>query len=273
MSEQISASCSLVVVSALMLAVVGCGSDVTPEGSGGTTSGGGGATSNAGAPSTSGAATMGTPLTWDTGGFVSPEANPFAIQGPFYSYSDCDPPSGLPCTMPDASLTGADGKPGWSVGAAGVCAKGTAVKVENAMFSAQWGMGLALDLNSKGGEAGAPAEKGTFDLTAAKIRGFAVDIAGTAPSRIRINLTMPGVADSSFVDAQIPGTTTFALADAKQGAWVTEKTPLDPTHVEALQFQVFTTAATATPYDFCITGIRAISDAATAAVGTGGGQQ
>lgn len=277
MSEQISASDGLVFVSALMLAVAGCGSDVTPAGSGGTTSGGGGATSDSGAPSTSGAgaASTGTALTWDAGGFVAPDANPFLIQGPFYSYSDCDPPSGLPCTMPDASLTGTDGKPGWSVSAAGVCAKGTAVKVENSMFSAQWGMGLALDLNSKGGEAGAPAEKATFDLSAAKIRGFSVDIAGTAPSRIRINLTMPGVADSSFVDAQIPGTTTFALTDAKQGTWVTQKTPLDPTRVEALQFQVFTTAASATPYDFCITGIRALSDEAagtTAPAGTGGGQ-
>ena len=139
--------------------------------------------------------------------------------------------------------------------------KGTAVKVEDMMFAAQWGAGLALDLNSKGGEPGAPAAKGTFDLVQAKITGFSVDISGTAPARIRINLTMPGLADSSFVDAQIPGTTTFAIGDAKQGSWVTAKTPLDPTKVEAIQFQVFTNAASPTPYDFCVDAIRVLTEA------------
>jgi hypothetical protein len=128
------------------------------------------------------------------------------------------------------------------------------------MFAAQWGAGLALDLASPGGEPGAPAVKGTFNLSNAKIRGFSVDISGTAPARIRINLTMKGVADSSFVEAVVPGTTTFMLADAKQGNWVKEKTPLDPTQVEAMQFQVFTKAGAATPYDFCVTAIRALTD-------------
>lgn len=206
----------------------------------------------------SGAAAVGTALTWDVGGFVAPDANPFKIQGPFYFYSDCEPASGLPCTMADASLTGADGKPGWSVAADKVCIKGTAVKVESNMFAAQWGAGLALDLNSAGGDPGAPATKGTFDLMSAGVRGFSVDISGTAPGRIRINLTMPGLGDSSFVDAVVPGTTTFDVSSAKQGSWVTTKTPLDPTKVEAIQFQVFTTAATPTPFDFCVNAIRVI---------------
>jgi hypothetical protein len=141
------------------------------------------------------------------------------------------------------------------------------------MFAAQWGAGLALDLNSKGGEPGTPAVKGTFDLSQAGLRGFSVDISGSAPARIRINLTMPGVTDSNFVDAKVPGTTTFNLADAKQGTWVKDKVPLDPTKVEALQFQVFTNAASATPFDFCIDAIRAISDRepSSAAGGSAGG--
>jgi hypothetical protein len=203
-------------------------------------------------------AQLGTALTWDAGGFVAADTNPFEIRGPFYFYSDCEPASGLPCTTLDATLTGADGKPGWSVAANQVCIKGTAVKVENSMFAAQWGAGLALDLNSAGGDPGAPATKGTFDLMAAGVRGFSVDISGTAPGRIRINLTMPGLGDSNFVDAVVPGTTTFDVASAKQGSWVMNKTPLDPTKVEALQLQVFTTAASATPFDFCVDAIRVI---------------
>jgi hypothetical protein len=253
---------SLVVASAALLSSVACG-DTGGVAAGTSGAAGGPQGSSAGAGGTGGGSTQAsTALVWDAEGFVATASNPFAIQGPFYSYSDCDPPSGLPCTTPDPSLTGADGKPGWSVDEAGVCLKGTAVKVEGMSFAAQWGAGLALDLNSKGGEPGKPAEKGTFDLENAGIRGFSVDISGAAPARIRINLTMPGVEDSSFVDAAVPGSTSFQIADAKQGSWVMSKVPLDPRKVEAMQFQVFTNAAAPTPYDFCVTAIRALSDAA-----------
>ncbi len=270
MSEMVRERCGVWFISALALCAVACGesNSVVPAANGGSASSAGAATGGAvGVGGTSGAsgatAQPGTALTWTADGFVAKDSNPFAIQGPFYSYSDCDPPSGLPCTMPDASITGADAKPGWSVAPTGVCLKGTAVKVENAMFAAQWGAGLALDLNSEGGEPGAPAVKGTIDLNAAKIRGFSVDISGTAPARIRINLTMPGLGDSSFVEAKVPGTTTFALADAKQGTWVMTKTPLDPSKVEAIQFQVYTADSKATPFDFCVNAIRVVTDAPT----------
>lgn len=275
MSEQIAASLVLVFVSANALLSLGCGpgDPVRPAETGGVGGSAAGSASAAGSGGVSGGSPqVGRALLWDQDGFVAPDTNPFAIQGPFYSYSDCEPPSGLPCTKPDAALTGADGKAGWSVDATHVCLKGMAVQVESAMFAAQWGAGLALDLNSKGGEPGTPAAKGTFDLQQAGIRGFSVDISGVAPARIRINLTMPGIADSNFVDAKVPGTTTFNLAEPKQGTWVTSKVPLDATKVEALQFQVFTNAATATPYDFCIDAIRAISDSdAPAGVGGSGG--
>lgn len=276
MSEQVAASSVFVFVSAIALTLVGCGGGDPASATTGGTGGGAGAPpsgSSGSGGASPGATPVGSTLVWDETGFVAPDANPFAIQGPFYFYSDCEPSSGLPCTAPDAMLTGADGKAGWSASAARVCAKGTAVQVENMMFSAQWGAGLALDLNSKGGEPGTPAVKGTFDLAQAGIRGFSVDISGTGPARIRINLTMPGIADSSFVDAKVPGTTTFNVAEAKQGAWVTDKVPLDATKVEALQFQVFTNAATPTPFDFCVDAIRAISngDAPTSAGGSGAG--
>lgn len=261
MSEQLRALDGLVFASIFALTSVACGdTDKVVLAAAGGASGTAGS-SPGGAAGASGSTQTGEALVWGADGFVAPDANPFAIQGPFYSYSDCEPPSGLPCTEPDPSLTGADGKPGWSASATQVCLKGTAVKVDGSMFSAQWGAGLALDLNSEGGEPGAPAAKGTFDLVRAGISGFSVDLSGTAPARIRINLTMPGVEDSSFVDAIVPGTTTFAATDAKQGSWVMSKTPLDPTKVEALQFQVFTNATSPTPFDFCVSAIRAFSSA------------
>ena len=270
MNEQVSALCSLVWLSGCALLSVACGDGPTVEpiaigGSSGMSGSGGAMAGSGGTPAPS--VPQGTALTWNEEGFVASDTNPFRIQGPFYAYSDCVPASGLPCTAPDAALLGPDGKPGWSVNSAEACIKGTAVKVEDSMFAAQWGAGLALDLNSKGGEPGMPAEKATLDLPSAGIQGFSVDIRGTAPARIRINLTMPGVADSSFVDASIPGTTTFSIAQLKQGSWVKEKTPLDPSKIEALQFQVFTTAASPTPFDFCVTAIRVI--ATTPAGGAG----
>lgn len=274
MSEQATASLVLVFVSVNALVSLGCGAGdpVRPAATGGASESVAGSQSGGSGGTSGGSPQVGSALLWDQDGFVAQDANPFAIQGPFYFYSDCEPPSGLPCTKPDAALTGADGKAGWSVDSTRVCVKGMAVQVESAMFAAQWGAGLALDLNSKGGEPGTPAVKGTFDLQHAGIRGFSVDISGAAPARIRINLTMPGIADSNFVDAKVPGTTTFELTDAKQGTWVTNKVPLDATQVEALQFQVFTNAATATPYDFCIDAIRAIADPdAPAGGGSSGG--
>jgi len=273
MYEPLFAVSRRVVVGALALSVLACGQvDPGSLAANGGTSGSAGSSSNAAAGSggaNPGATPPGTPLAWSADGFVASATNPYAIEGPFYAYSDCDPPSGLPCTAPDVTLTGADGKPGWSVNPSKVCMKGTAVKVEGGMFSLQWGAGLALDLNSKGGEPGQPAVKATFNLEQAKIKGFSVDIEGTAPAQIRINLTMPGVADSNFVNAQVPGTKTFNVADAKQGNWVKSLTPLDPTHVEAMQFQVFTTAGAPTPYDFCVSAIRVLSDS-VAPTNTGG---
>jgi hypothetical protein len=230
----------------------GAGTDATGSGTGG-------GIGSAGAPASGG---VGTPIAWDIGGWVDGASNPFAVQGPWYSYDDCKDPSGaastLPCTMRDASMMGPDMDTGWSVTPAAVCFKGTAVKVQSMMFAAQWGAGLALDLNSSGGVA---AVKSPFNATAAGITGFSVDISGSAPtSGIRINLTMDGVGDSNFVAAPIPGTTTFKLSQAKQGSWITTKTPLDPTKIVAMQFQVFTNATSATPFDFCITAIRATTD-------------
>jgi hypothetical protein len=282
MSEQASARVSFIFKSAVAFAstfaLTACGDAGDPVSSanaGGAAAGAGGSSSGASGSggASAGSTSVGQALVWDASGFVAADTNPFAIQGPFYFYSDCEPPSGLPCTIPDAALTGADSKPGWSVDTTHVCVKGSAVQVQDKMFAAQWGAGLALDLNSKGGEPGTPAAKGTFDLQRAGVRGFSVDISGAAPARIRINLTMPGVADSSFVDATIPGTTTFNVADPKQGSWVTDEHPLDPTRVEALQFQVFTNAATATPYDFCVDAIRVIADGDPLASsgGSGGG--
>jgi hypothetical protein len=267
MSEQLRALSGLVFASIVALTSLACGDtdSVVPAETAGASGSAG--SSVGGTAGTSGSMQAGEALVWDAEGFVASDANPFAIQGPFYSYSDCDPPSGLPCTAPDPSLTGADGKPGWSANATQICLKGTAVKVEGSMFAAQWGAGLALDLNSAGGEPGAPAAKGTFDSVRAGISGFSVDLSGSSPARVRINLTMPGVADSSFVDATVPGTTTFSVADAKQGSWVMSKTALDPTKIEALQFQVFTNASSPTPFDFCVNAIRAIASSTTASGG------
>lgn len=261
MSEQATASSFLIFVCAIALTSLACGGGV-PTSELAAHGGGAGAPAN-GASGSAGAAgdspRVGSALVWDQTGFVAPATNPFAIQGPFYFYSDCEPPSGLPCTAPDPALTGADGKAGWSASADHVCAKGTAVQVQDMMFSAQWGAGLALDLNSEGGEPGAPAVKGTFNLVQAGIVGFAVDISGAAPASVRVNLTMPGLDDSNFFVAKVPGTTTFNLSQVKQGNWVTSKTPLDATKVEAIQFQIATVASAPTPFDFCIDGIRALT--------------
>src|SRR5436190_23281634 len=115
MPEQYGARSNIIFVGvvAFAFALAACGNagdPVSGQNAGGTSAAGGGSGGGG-----AGQTTPGTPLVWDATGFVAAGTNPFGIQGPFYFYSDCDPPSGLPCTMPDATLIGADAKPGWSV--------------------------------------------------------------------------------------------------------------------------------------------------------------
>jgi hypothetical protein len=223
------------------------------DSTGGTASGGTGGT-GAGADA----------VTWDMTGFVDPGANSFGIQGPWYSYNDCNNamPAGLPCTMPDMSLMGPDMLPGWSVDATKVCTKGTAAQVSNAMFSLQWGAGIALDMANAGGG----AAKGAWNADTAGVAGFLFDIVSNAtpaaPLDVRVNIKSTVTGDGShFVTIPLSKTNAEVRFDkALQGNWVMPTTPISlvTPAIEAIQFQVYTNESAPKPFDFCVSNMRVI---------------
>lgn len=240
----------------LGFASVACGG--SNEGDDDDASGGTGGTGGTGA--------TGDAVTWDKGGWVDTGANPFGIQGPWYSYNDCANAmtANLPCTVPDAAIMGPDGITGWMVDDTKVCTKGTAAQVVMEMYSLQWGAGIALDLNSSGGE---NAVKGDFNAETAGgtgIKGFIFDITSNAtppaPVDLRVNIKTKATGDNShFVTVPLNAKDKQVLfAEALQGNWVTAPTPLTVTAIESIQFQIYTNTSAPKPFDFCVSNMRAI---------------
>jgi len=176
--------------------------------------------------------------------------NSVGIQGAWYSYNDCaDSPSA--CTLNHTPPTGSFANTGGKM-----CTKGTTVAVKaEADFSNQWGAGIALDLNNSGGATG---QKLPYDAQAANVIGFFMNITGTAPG-LRINITSASTGDNSHFVNGVVGANTVELTKAKQGSWVTTKTPLNPAELLAIQFQIPTVMNRAVEFDFCVEGLAALT--------------
>ena len=163
-------------------------------------------------------------------------------------------------------MIGPDMKPGWTAAADKICAKGVATVVGMdpatgmAAYSQQWGAGLAFDLAGMGGS----DVKGVFNAVTAGIRGFMFDITTStppAPMTLRVNFTSQATGTGShFVTVALPTLPNQEILfdDAFQGDWVATKVPIPKDQLEAVQFQVFTNATAAVPFDFCVSNMRVI---------------
>jgi hypothetical protein len=253
----------ITVVSVLSLGFAsGCGGgddDPATGGTGGTGSGGTGGSGGASADL----------IPWDMDGWVAADANTYEIQGPWYSYNDCDDamPLGLPCTQPEMSMMGPDDKLGWTTSPEKVCTKGVSPQVimyqGMLAYSQQWGAGIALDLNSTGGDM---AVKNDYDAAAKGIKGFMFDIISNTtpatPAEVRVNFKTKLTGDAShFVPTAPKANVQVLFADAMQGSWITDPMMIKDLPVNALesvQFQVATNKDTPSPFDFCVSNMRVI---------------
>ena len=259
-------------LSLLVLAVTACSdssgtpADATPGSGGGPGAGGqavnpgsGGSTSpagNGGTPTSSGsggaapAAGNTVPLTVDPTGWVDKGGNTVGIQGPWYSYDDCADSPGA-CTMGHLPGMGEFANTNGSM-----CTEGTTVAVKaEADFSKQWGAGIALDLNNSGGM---DAMKLPFDATANHVIGFSMNITGMAPG-LRVNITSVAAGNDAHFKAGMVGANSILFSAVQQGSWVKTKTPLDPTKILAIQFQIPSVMGKAVPFKFCVENLAAIT--------------
>ncbi len=165
-----------------------------------------------------------------------------------------------------------------------MCTWGTAALVMNKGgspdYSDLWGAGIGLDFNNPGGDAGV---KGYFDLSPYKGISFDFSAApspnGAIPAKsMRVNFPFMGqhATDSPYWDGGGDGAMSSSpLAPPTGGVqhvevdwdqvggplYLTQQTPpttppaFNDTAVQAIQFQVFTNANTATPYGFCVANL------------------
>lgn len=194
-------------------------------------------------------------INWDFDGTIHYDQNPHAINGGWYTFDDCGDASlaGLPCTVRNPMLFGPDGNRGWAIATStAVCASGTAPRVQigpdgTPAYAIQWGFGMGFSLNG-----GAP-----FNAAAACIRGFELELTGSAPATLRMNVVTPKtIGVSHFKETQLTSLAFFTFDQLRQGSWVQPQSALDITQITDIHFHVFTNEQTSTPFQFCVENVR-----------------
>jgi hypothetical protein len=188
----------------------------------------------------------GEPLKWGDGGYISASENQEGIRGWWWFIDDCADTGDLPCLERDESLTGPDGKSGWSTTGDTVCVKGTIETISD--FTKQWGgvFGFSFALPD-----------GTMvPYDASDYRGFAFDVTGTSPEKTQVMIE----AQSSVYykrEIAIPtqnAVVTFEGSEApKQEPG--DPVPLDPTQLVSISFVILPITG---PLDFCVGNIRVL---------------
>jgi hypothetical protein len=157
-----------------------------------------------------------------------------------------------------------------------MCTNGTAAKVipkaggSDPDYSDLFGAGIGLDFNNPGGDAGA---KGDKDLSA--YTGVEFDFSGDVipPNKMRVNFPFTGehggndspywMGATNDSSPLVAGHIVVKWSDVGGPKYLAGQTPpvdftkfpLDLTHVQSIQFQVFTNTSTATPYSFCVANL------------------
>jgi len=161
-------------------------------------------------------------------GFVRTENNSFGIQGPVYAISD-----GVSTTQTGNPYK--DGK---------YCVAGTF-----SGNSADWGAGIALDLNHAPGG----STKAAYDPTG-KLGGFRIGLSGTTPGAVRINFVVdePQVGNEPFLVGQLGQTTNYRTAWAQvPTSWqVTDAGRQVGTSLYAVQ--IYLDGSVAGPFNVCV---------------------
>ena len=226
-------------------------------------------------------------LAWDERGSLL--GNPPGFDGGWGRVDDCttvaenvaagtsicpaDAPTAGCCTEWDHALVGPppDALPGLSVESAGsggssgrICVKGRAARVEDGLdgspdYGTEWGAVIELLLLDEGFVDG-PA------LGGGALEGFKVDLEGPATGLTIEAGISTGSVDWYFLKTPLPvRDLELRLADLKQGDYVMPQVSLDATHLSSLKFQVTAITEAATPFEFCVTNVRAIQASAFAA--------
>ena len=199
--------------------------------------------------------------------------------------SDCVAKGGFPASACSQNIWPTPGKPFVpdDPATSRMCADGIGALIQNKGgspdYSDLWGAGIGLDFNNPGGDAGV---KGDVDLS--KYKGIAFDFmadtgahsigAGVPIGAMRVSFPFTGqhggdppywMGATKTSSPLMPGSTVqhiqFNWTDVGGPFYLTQQTPpvtppaFDPTHVQSIEFQVFTNTAASTPFSFCVANL------------------
>lgn len=219
-----------------------------PAGTGGTVSAPVGTAGSAGSAGSAGAGTeiptgTGNVITHDAEGWVAGTSNGLGIQGSFYTFSDATSGGATTIAIDTTTPTRA-------------CVSGTASAVPDAMsFGTFWGGGLALNLADPGGG----GALGTWQRGA--VTGFSFTISGpTIPPGLRFQASV-SEAGPTYCGDVVAGPSSVQLSTLIVNCYEAGGMPLPATQaIQSLQWQVVTVIGEATPFDFCVENLTAITN-------------
>jgi len=250
------------VVGSLLLTGIGCSEEAGPGpiGTGGSTVGSGGTGVGTGGSGlgTGGAGT-------DTGGSAASSGGDAAASG---GGTAC--PEDWGTTGEEAGITGFENIYQYfdechssivTTAVEGqICTAGSAAQVVDEMYSAIWGAGVGVQV-----ETDAVSDLSTYT-------GFKFTI-DTPPAAMRVGVMMDGDDNSYFTEEIVAGANTVYFSQLANGSWIDPVGVLDTTKIKDIQWQIPSNADEAVPFDFCLSGIELTMDAAPGtggAAGTGG---
>ncbi|HVZ37567.1 MAG TPA: hypothetical protein VG963_34335, partial [Polyangiaceae bacterium] len=208
--------------------------------------------------------TTGTAIPTGTGNAITPVAghvagtsNGVGIQGDFATFSDAT-------GTPPGATTISPATFGMSMGST-ICVSGTASQVMTdpttmmADYNRYYGGGVSLTLADPGGNMPGPWSRG-------KVTGFSFNITGmTIPAgqlRFGVDFYDGGSINHNYCkDKLVAGANTITLStDVTDACYTPGGTALSPTAtLQALKWQVATVTTAATPFNFCIENLTAIT--------------
>jgi hypothetical protein len=222
-------------------------SDNSQAGSSPTIGGDGAAATDSGGSAEAGSGCPGVALTPDATGYVAPASNMLGINGSWFVYSDCTDLGGKNCSTVNSPPTTSFPNTGGSMCTSGMTSANTAA----------WGAGIALELNDDG----ANHRQSPYDATAQGVVGFCFQLSGSAiPPGLRLAFTTTTSGDDApFKAISGTGSHTVLFSQTGPGSWFKNTSPLDTHNLVLMQFQIPSMAGQTVPWDFCVTGMTALT--------------
>jgi len=184
-------------------------------------------------------------LSWQNGYIDS--SNIGAVKGYWHTYHD-------------TGSSTINQSPSFATGGSNICVWGNVGQ----QSASNWGSVVAFNTNQA---AGTSTAAGAWDATAHSIAGFRFTLSGDqVPSTIQVNVKVNGLPDTTTYCSKFTGVAsnnpqTVSLGSVTLDCFNSSGShpAVDATKIEAIQFQVPSSASGVTQFNFCVTAVQLLS--------------